>query len=747
MKLLNINRFYVYQLFIQDIIMEFSKGYPCEYGLTGGFAHKTPLGWQEVIKNGCSWNIANRKSGAIPYSSSEPKYEYIIVLNPSQFEKLSDLYILDAEFIEFIYRKGLHHLYIKNGGGTELFYKLSGVSYVDLRIEFLKSKNLDIIKVFEYDPYPLRSLNVDEKQTIKDEEEHNDTIKISMISKFKRPRPRIAVETLKDKFQRIFLNGKKFRRIQDELWDNVDTILQTELAECRGIIQWPTATGKTFGILIIIILLSQYYNTNNTYYRGILISPKNDIFKTIKEYITPLSEFDISILDGSDGKFSSLVFPETGSYLILACHSALTCYSDIDKLSVLNHFHYDEVHRITGDEMFDIVNTKLVELGIKHLTGTSATPETTNPRQRERLYQLFGHPLKLLHSCTVLDAVKEGWIAKPRFIVKILPKTDDIHYILCAFVDVVVNCSIEKNKGGKIIAYIETSNNDVKYALEYAKDTYPHIKFYGAIDGDRTDDDFIKSPIISDPQIMFACQRYREGSDIRGLEMTARLVGDTISSHILIQISGRALRIDSDPDKEGWCVIVKPCEEGTTEDEVLDSIVLDIAIFLGNSNRPLSRDDIQKLVETYIGELTVSGHKCSLKETIDRIQAAYLRNLYSVRTPKERYELIRSYNSEMNFKSKHDYLESKDYHPKFIDNPKVYFKDYWTNWYDFIGVDTSKFPASKHEWKTQCIELGILTWDEYKIKKNSFMPDNPSELYEDYTNWANEFGDIEELIW
>lgn len=108
----------------------------------------------------------------------------------------------------------------------------------------------------------------------------------------------------------------------------------------------------------------------------------------------------------------------------------------------------------------------------------------------------------------------------------------------------------------------------------------PEAGIYLAIDDERTDKYFVDSPADGAIRILFACDRYREGSDISGIEMTAVMIGNTISAYILIQIQGRSLRIDY-ANKEGWCLIVASCEEDETEQDVLDRIALDILSYLG----------------------------------------------------------------------------------------------------------------------------------------------------------------------
>jgi hypothetical protein len=168
---------------------------------------------------------------------------------------------------------------------------------------------------------------------------------------------------------------------------------------------------------------------------------------------------------------------------------------------------------------------------------------------------------------------------------------------------------------------------------------------------------------------------------------------------------------------------------------------------MGTSDKPLTKKDIIELVKTYFGEVSISGNRCSIQETIERVQAAYLRNQYAKRTTKERYSLIQAHNREMNLQSKEEYLVRAEEHPKYIPNPKEYFKEYWISWYDYLGVDTSQYPQTKYEWVQKCKELGLVTWQRYKQAIISSLPKNPSEIYEDYNNWDKEFELEEEIVW
>jgi superfamily II DNA or RNA helicase len=718
--------------------MKYGKGYPCLYGLTqsANYAIKRNGVYEEVMKNGTSWHIANRKSAAVTYFASCPVFTYVIVLSQDIFKDPTDLYLLDADFVEFLKNNKLGQYHLSEGGGHEWFSCDCPQSYLQLRLAFLETKGLTPLAILTEDPFPIRDLTEEEELQIQ-KEDH----------KIKEKRETQQIETLYEKFCRIFLPGKVPRRIQQELWAAFSQITsRQENFKYKGIVQWPTGCGKTIAILMMIVIAKEYAVKKGIYYRCLLISPKNDIFDTIAAHFNKLSAFGIRIYDGSNAKFSNLTVSSNEHCLVMACHSALLYEKEIQSLPPMLHIHYDEVHRITGDMLFALLKDRMLSWSTTFLTGTSATPKTSSPEQHRKLAELFGDPLTILHKCDVDEAVKEGWIAKPRFHIRVLEKHEDRGAVLDVFVKCAVDLVLQKNKGGKHIFYIESSIEDVRYAVETARKMYPSLKFYAAIDTERTDDLFLSSPVDFTPHILFACQRYREGSDIPGLEITGKLVGEKTAAHNLIQISGRGLRMDY-PDKEGWCLIARPSDPGTTVEDVLDSILLEILDYLGKETKMLEPKEVHTIVKQYFGELSIEGSRCSLKETVERIQAAYLRIQFARRSPKERYVIIQSHNKELGLTSKYEYYASRCSHPRFIEDPSIYFKDCWISWYDFLGMQTSCFPQTKADFHGVCKERGIHSWSEYKSKKFMDLPENPGDLYSDWTNPHKEFAVDDEIVW
>lgn len=682
----------------------------------------------EAEKVGTTFHPETRK---IPFTTTHttvPTFRHVFMLDILQFPDSSDLYKLDSiAFPKFLRQHGLSHLHVQTqqGAGQEFYWKLPDVDIVDVIRDFLQKSKIRILDEITKDTYPIRAITREEKAYIRQEDDLKEELQ---------------EESLFQQFCKVFLPRNTPRRIQTELWETFEELCtSSDTIRYRGIVQWPTGTGKTIAMLMLIVVAHARAHRNGTVYRGLLITVKNDVFRTISKHFNKLSSFGIDVYDGSEGRLSSLSFPANRSVLVFATRCALTYDGAMERLHPIGHVHFDEVHGIAAEKFYERLVNQLDIWKTEFVTGTSATPETCSGLQRERMRALFNGTI--LHRCDVDEAVREGWIARPRFHISIIDKHNGV---LDAYSQAVVDTIAKKKTGGKYIVYVETSKEDAMYVYQKLQRMMDTLRVYSALDGVRTDSAFCEAPVDATPRVLVACQRYQEGSDVEGLEMTCALVGDKIAAHRMIQKAGRALRLDS-PDKEGWFLIVRPSEPGTTEQEVLDSIVLDILEFLGDrmNTNPNTRESI---IRTYLGDLQINGNPTDINTTIARVQAAYVRREYDTRTPRERYELIRDLNKSMGLISKNAYEASSHTHPNYIDHPERYF-DCWTNWYDFLGVDTTTFPQTKLDWVRVCRAMGIVSWEDYKQKYTTSLPANPGEMYSDYTNWDKEFEMEDEIVW
>ena len=104
----------------------------------------------------------------------------------------------------------------------------------------------------------------------------------------------------------------------------------------------------------------------------------------------------------------------------------------------------------------------------------------------------------------------------------------------------------------------------------------------------------------------------------------------------------------------------------------------------------------------------------------------------------DEYNYIKELNKELNILSKEDYIKYKNIHKNYIEDPYKYFSDraIWTNWYDFLGIDTSNFIKEKSEWKKICKELNINSLEKYinETKNNNKLPLYPADFYKNFSN-------------
>lgn len=121
--------------------------------------------------------------------------------------------------------------------------------------------------------------------------------------------------------------------------------------------------------------------------------------------------------------------------------------------------------------------------------------------------------------------------------------------------------------------------------------------------------------------------------------------------------------------------------------------------------------------------------------------------LNSKLSPEEdEYNYVKCLNKELKLKSKQEYNNSANIHKHFIIDPVQYFKSnaVWKSWYDFLGVDTSKYLKTKQEWLNFCKSKNIKGLQDYKKMCNNFdeLPTEPDEFYYDFTSIDVELGNM-----
>ena len=138
----------------------------------------------------------------------------------------------------------------------------------------------------------------------------------------------------------------------------------------------------------------------------------------------------------------------------------------------------------------------------------------------------------------------------------------------------------------------------------------------------------------------------------------------------------------------------------------------------------------------------------NLEENHDELLKLKLRLKYSKALlskqseEQDKYDYIKLLNKSMNLISPDDYKNKKGEHKEYIEDPKDHFKLVWSNWYDYLGIDTSIFIQTKNEWVDFCKSINITSIEDYleKCKIYTNLPLMPEEFYIDYSTIRNELG-------
>lgn len=126
-----------------------------------------------------------------------------------------------------------------------------------------------------------------------------------------------------------------------------------------------------------------------------------------------------------------------------------------------------------------------------------------------------------------------------------------------------------------------------------------------------------------------------------------------------------------------------------------------------------------------------------------KLRLRYSKTLKSKFTEEQdEYNYYRYINKGLKIQSIKEYVELQKRNSDLIKFPEEYFKSkgVWNSWYDFLGVDSSKFIQSKQEWKDFCNYKNIKTLNDYDnlCKKYDILPKEPAEFYKDFSNILEE---------
>ncbi|ADO67560.1 putative superfamily II helicase/restriction enzyme [Cafeteria roenbergensis virus] len=134
------------------------------------------------------------------------------------------------------------------------------------------------------------------------------------------------------------------------------------------------------------------------------------------------------------------------------------------------------------------------------------------------------------------------------------------------------------------------------------------------------------------------------------------------------------------------------------------------------------------------------NHQVKFKKNLDKLNQLKIEMyrggyLAGFNLQKE-YELYHERVLSYNFKSIKDYQNSK----MEIIKPNIYFNGVWTNWFDFLGINTTGWIDNIIEWKLYCQEKRVIDANDYYIKIDDKMPPEPEYFYPNFKGINKELG-------
>ena len=122
------------------------------------------------------------------------------------------------------------------------------------------------------------------------------------------------------------------------------------------------------------------------------------------------------------------------------------------------------------------------------------------------------------------------------------------------------------------------------------------------------------------------------------------------------------------------------------------------------------------------------GSTCSEEQN----EFNYMKHLNSLLNIQDKEEYVKEYVKEFYLKNGIEYIQEIEKH--FTKNCV------WTNWYDFMGIDTSIFLTNKEEWKKFCKLKNVNSLKKYIEMCDLYkeLPRNPAEFYIGFTDLSSE---------
>jgi len=550
-----------------------------------------------------------------------------------------------------------------------------------------------------------------------------------------------------------------------------------------GKIVWACGLGKALLSILIVKLLE---------FKSVVIGvPSNNLQKQIKNEILKIFPNKTNILfvggDETDGiksstdktqiiKFLNTNLNSQPKFVISTYHS---CHLLVDKDIAFEIKIGDEAHHLVGIEREENRGFRLFHKIISSKTlFMTATEKTIETRTNKEIYSMEDETIfgKYIDVKSVHWAIENKKITDYNILV--LKNTEDevdeiITNLRLNIInnEIFISCymclkSFEKYKDLTHLLLYTNTTEDAELSKKYINEILSlnvlsiqkekiynnslHSKNCNDLDSEINKFKNTYYGIISCVYI------FGEGFDLPKLNGVC-IAGNMQSETRIVQYLLRPNRLDfENPNKKAYVIIPYiDADDWETEDKsyekvrtivsqmrnVDENIEQKIFVSVGKKEKKENTKKEERII--YCDDYIFEENMSELNKI--KLRLRYSKALGSKFTEEQdEYNYVRSINSSLNIKSKKDYIQQQDIHSNFIASPEEYFKSkgVWNNWYDFMGVDTTKFIQSKQEWINLCKEKDIKSLDDYYIycEEYDILPKEPADFYKDFTNIPTELG-------
>jgi hypothetical protein len=383
---------------------------------------------------------------------------------------------------------------------------------------------------------------------------------------------------------------------------------------------------------------------------------------------------------------------------------------------------YDEVHHITGDEMFEYLKDNKPN----YLIGISATPKTKDKNQNKRIDTLFGE--HYISECTYKRAIQEKWINDCEYSIYTYPKNrapkEKILNIIGNKIEERIVDNLWRKK--KIIIWIPSPEDDnnatdlIPIYEECINRLYPNWKVFR----DIKDEEFKNDNLSEDPWCLLLCQKGKEGYDVKGIEFGISIGNSEI--HIYVQEQGRSQRIDYEGQLSEFLIFANYDEDVDDELSKKDDIKRGLTDYMGDDYIGLvgNINEVDTSYESSSESIRNSERMAQARAELEAAKAEgeelkrrkYLKSKdkkkqskidfetkinqrdFKAKPIKNQYEIAKEENIILKL------MDDKDYHKKgenifYQKEPSVYFSEQWKSWYDFLGI--KKHTMGEDEFKSK----------------------------------------------